>query len=141
MSKNYMTIVAVALGVEMGDTFKIVNTDSNIEDEKYFQLTKKGLETSADGIYWRGTVPSVLQDLMTGKARVVALPWKPADGQAYYVPGINPAMYNRYTWSHEEDEDEFDGFLLKHRLIYKTKEEAIALTEKMLAVAKEDRND
>lgn len=64
MSKNYMTTVAAVLGVEMGDIFKVVNTDSNIEDEKYFQLTKKGLETSDDGIHWRGTVPSVLQDLM-----------------------------------------------------------------------------
>lgn len=41
MSKNYMTTVAAVLGVEMGDTFKVIYTDSNIEDEKYFQLTKK----------------------------------------------------------------------------------------------------
>lgn len=41
MSKNYMTTVAAVLGVEMGDTFKVVYIYSNIEDEKYFQLTKK----------------------------------------------------------------------------------------------------
>lgn len=41
MSKNYMTIVATVLGVEMGDTFKVVNTDSNIEDEKIFPTHKK----------------------------------------------------------------------------------------------------
>lgn len=139
MSKNYMTIVATVLGVEMGDTFKVVNTDSNIEDEKYFQLTKKGLETSDDGIHWRGTVPSVLQDLMTGKARVATLPWKPRINEAYYIPFIPcicPAG-EEHRWKDTEVERKYYDM----GLVCKTGEEAVELARRMLTVAKEGKNN
>lgn len=130
MSKNYMTTVAAVLGVEMGDTFKVIYTDSNIEDEKYFQLTKKGLETSDDGIHWRGTVPSVLQDLMTGKARVATLPWKPRINEAYYC--IRPAS-EKHRWKDTEDERKYYDM----GLVCKTGEEAAELARRMLTVAQE----
>lgn len=130
MSKNYMTTVAAVLGVEMGDTFKVIYTDSNIEDEKYFQLTKKGLETSDDGIHWRGTVPSVLQDLMTGKARVATLPWKPRINEAYYC--IRTAS-EKHRWKDTEDERKYYDM----GLVCKTGEEAVELARRMLTVAQE----
>ena len=130
MSKNYMTTVAAVLGVEMGDTFKVIYTDSNIEDEKYFQLTKKGLETSDDGIHWRGTVPSVLQDLMTGKARVATLPWKPRINEAYYC--IRPAS-EKHRLKDTEDERKYYDM----GLVCKTGEEAVELARRMLTVAQE----
>lgn len=139
MSKNYMTTVAAVLGVEMGDTFKVIYADSNIEDEKYFQLTKKGLETSDDGIHWRGTVPSVLQDLMTGKARVATLPWKPRINEAYYIPFIpciRPAS-EEHRWKDTEAERKYYDM----GLVCKTGEEAVELARRMLAVAKEGKNN
>lgn len=135
MSKNYMTTVAAVLGVEMGDTFKVIYTDSNIEDEKYLQLTKKGLETSDDGIHWRGTVPSVLQDLMTGKARVATLPWKPRINEAYYC--IRPAS-EKHRWKDTEAERKY---YYDMGLVCKTGEEAVELARRMLAVAKEGKNN
>lgn len=134
MSKNYMTTVAAVLGVEIGDTFKVIYIDSNIEDEKYFQLTKKGLETSDDGIHWRGTVPSVLQDLMTGKARVATLPWKPTKGEKYYVSHIlDRELWDCYSW----DDEEYDEELYKRGVVFKTKEEAVMAAKKMLKVINE----
>ncbi len=140
MSKNYMTTVAAVLGVEMGDTFKVVYIDSNIEDEKYFQLTKKGLETSDDGIHWRGTVPSVLQDLMTGKARVATLPWKPRINETYYIPCIvaDPEyMFSVRSWNDKDYDNEY----YRMGLVCKTKEEAVELARRMLTVAKEGKNN
>ncbi len=75
-----------------------------------------------------------------GVVEIVKRPWKPREGEKYYVPSIaiRPEdMHYYYYW----DNDGVDRKRYDMGIVCKTKEEAIALTEKMLAVAKEGKNN
>jgi len=59
--------------------------------------------------------------------------WKPAMNKSYYIPGVtNPIKWNFSTWYN----DELDNYRLALNLVCRTKEEAIALTDKMLGVVR-----
>lgn len=140
MSKNYMAEVAALLGVEIGEVFKIKIAD----DEKdsyhthyYYRLTENsGIEYSEDNINWETGAAMTLRELLMGDIGISKLPWKPQKGDKYYIPNIatNPKnMQDEYCW----DNDIVDTKRYHMGLACKTPEEAIALTKKMLAVAKE----
>lgn len=140
MSKNHMAEVAALLGVELGRPFKISDDTYGIR-QSYYRLTEEnGCEISDDNTNWVTVSAEVLKWLVMGDVKVVKLPWKPREGEKYYVPriAIRPEdMHYYYYW----DNDGVDRKRYDMGIVCKTKEEAIALTEKMLAVAKEVRND
>ena len=73
---NHMDKVAEMLGLKLGETFKI--TKDNAEKQQYFRLTKEGVIVSVDGVYWTDSTTAIaLEDILVGRAEVVALPWKP----------------------------------------------------------------
>ena len=56
--------------------------------------------------------------------------WVPLKGDIYfYARPTGCELYNDCVWSN----DEFDKWLLKHNLVFKTKQEAIAAAKFMLA--------
>jgi len=59
--------------------------------------------------------------------------WTPEIGEEYYVPYFaDDIKYNSSTWT----DHKLDNHRLANNLICRTKEEAIALTDKMLGVVK-----
>ena len=139
MSKNYIAEVAKIFGVELGEPFKIT---SGIQDDyqSYYRFTENNcFETSYDGVEWKTTIAAVLlKHILMGDIRIVKLPWKPREGEKYYVPRIAIQPYDRhyyYYW----DNDGTDIKRYDMGIVCKTSEEAVALTKKMLAVAKEEK--
>ena len=140
MSKNHMAEVATLLGVEPGQSFKISDDTYGIR-QSYYRLTEEnGCEISGDNTSWVTVSAEVLKWLVMGDVKVVKLPWRPREGEKYYVPriAIRPEdMHYYYYW----DNDGVDRKRYDMGIVCKTKEEAIEMTQRMMEVAKEVRND
>ena len=139
MSKNHMAEVAKIFGVELGESFKITS-DTQGDYQDYYRFTEDNcLEISNDGVEWKTTIAAVLlKRILMGDTRIVKLPWKPQEGEKYYVPRIAIRPYDRhycYYW----DNSGVDIKRYDMGIVCKTPEEAVALTKKMLAVAKEEK--
>ena len=137
MRKNYMAEVAKLLGVELGESFKITS-DTHGDYQNYYRFTEDNcLETSDDGVEWKIINAEVLlKRILMGNIRIVKLPWKPREGEKYYVPRIAIRPYDRhycYYW----DNSGVDIKRYDMGIVCKTPEEAIALTEKMLKAINE----
>ena len=137
MSKNHMAEVAKIFGVELGESFKLTD-DTHGDYHQYYQFTnKKGFETSLDGVKWKTAAAEVLKDILMGDIRIVKLPWKPKMEEKYYVPNIFDWDFYKYNfWLNDECDEKY----YKRGLVFKTKEEAIEMSKKMLAMAKEREN-
>lgn len=141
MKKNYMAEVAKLLGVELGEPFKITSDtqgDYPGDYQNYYRFTENNcFETSYDGVEWKTTIVAVLlKHILMGDIRIVKLPWKPQEGEKYYVPRIAIRPYDRhycYYW----DNSGVDIKRYDMGIVCKTPEEAIALTEKMLEAINE----
>lgn len=137
---NHMAEVAKLLGVELRETFKITD-DIFGEHPKYYRFAENVcLEASNDGGKWETSDAGVLEDILMGDVRIIKLPWKPRKGEKYYVPRIAVRPGDRhyhYYWNNDDINIEH----YRMGLVCKTIEEAIALTNKMLAVAKEGKNN
>lgn len=133
---NHIAEVSKILGVELGEPFKLTD-DTHGDYHRYYQFTdKKGFETSVDGVKWETATAIVLRGILMGDIRIVKLPWKPREGEKYYVPRISVLPEDRhyyYYWGNSC----FDIECYKMGIVCKTKEEAIALTEKMLEAINE----
>ena len=135
MSKNYMAEVAGLFGVELGEVFKVTDDDSGKYHNYYRFTEKKGIEVSEDNVKWEADTAEVLvlKWLLIGVARIIKLPWKPKYDETYYTPSISNAFgYNSFYWRGDDSDEKYYNF----GIICKSKEEAIALRQKMLAVAK-----
>lgn len=145
MSKNHMAEVAKLLGVELGESFKITSDtqgDYPGDYQNYYRFTENNcFETSVDGVKWETATVIVLRGILMGDTRIVKLPWKPQRGKRYYIPCISTQqerMYVSYYWANDDINIEH----YRMGIVCKTPEEAVALTKKMLAVAKEvEAND
>lgn len=128
---NCMKEVAKMLGLELGETFRI--TKDNDERIRYFRLTKEGIIVSQDSVRWSDdTTTFVLEDILAGRAKVATLPWKPKNNEVYYIPRIHPNdsfMWLSATW----EGNNADNKLYQLGLVCVTREEAIAMTKKMIA--------
>jgi hypothetical protein len=61
--------------------------------------------------------------------------WKPDVGERCYSPDIyNPEDPSCYTWENDSE----DRLALKHNLVFKTKEEAIARAKELLGIKEEE---
>ena len=133
---NHMAEVAQMLGVKLEEVFKVTDDDSGKYHNYYRFTEKKGIEVSEDNVKWETdtTEVLVLKWLLIGVARIIKLPWKPQKGAPYYIPctvAQPEYMYRMFYWN----DDDYDKEYYRRGLVCKTPEEAIALTEKMLAVA------
>ena len=134
MSKGYMAKVAETLGVEIGEVFKISREDRNEKFTKYFRITHDNIEESEYQFlysHWDTCNSEVLLRLLNGSLTLRKLSWKPKKDEMYYVPaiGVHPEyMYQEFIW----DKDNADIERYNIGLVYKTKEEATAVAEKML---------
>ena len=127
---SHMEKVAKLLGVEVGEAFEVYIYS---EYQGRCRFTKDRVEVS-DNHCWYRTKAETLEWLLNGTATIVKLPWKPAKYDSYYYPCLDyEDLWGRSTWT----DTRYDKSRLKHGLVFKTKEEAVVLARRMLAVAKE----
>ena len=127
---NYMKEVAQVLGVELGEEFRI----TGIRPTVLFKISERGLVSHRLGSDDWGTESLMLVRLLTGDfAEIIKLPWKPQIREKYYVPRIAIRPDDRYYWYHWQNSDA-DVKRYDMGIVCKTKEEAVALTKKMLTV-------
>ena len=132
---NHIAEVAQVLGVEIGESFKIAD-DAFGEWPKYYRFNENVcLEVSDDGVKWKEMDDEVvLECLLLDEVRIIKLLWKPTVHDEYYYPSpSNRDLWGCGIWVNNND----DIRRLKHGLVFKTKEEAVAAAEKMLAVVQE----
>ena len=131
---NKMKDVSKLLGVKLGEVFFIKEYPS--DSKMYLKFTENGLERSLDKDSWAKAAGWVWELIITGALKINKLPWKPREGEKYYVPRIAIRPYDRHYWYYWDN----SGVDIKRYdmgIVCKTPEEAIALTKKMLAVVKE----
>lgn len=135
---NHMTEVAKLLGVELDEVFFVKEYQDYPKYPKtYLKFTENGLENSVDLTSWTKTTSWMWEQLITGALKINKLPWKPSRGDEYWTPIINQVAAST-LWSKWSNSDN-DRYRYEHCLICRTKEEAVELTEKLLAVAKEEK--
>ena len=122
---SHMKEVAKLLGVELEEVFRLEKYES------YFRFTENGLERSPDGVNnWSIAHNLTLIAVLNGTATIKR---KPKYDEKYYIPSISNAFgYNSFYWRGDDSDEKYYNF----GIICKSKEEAIALRQKMLAVAK-----
>lgn len=122
---SYMEGVAKLLGVELEEVFRLEKYES------YFRFTREYFESSLDGNNWSIAHSLTLLAVLNGTATIKR---KPKYDEKYYIPSISNAFgYNSFYWKGDDSDEKYYNF----GIICKSKEEAIALRQKMLAVAKE----
>ena len=123
---NHMKEVAKLLGVELEEVFCLENYES------YFRFTREYFESSLDGNNWSIAHNLTLLAVLNGTATIKR---KPKYDEKYYIPSISNAFgYNSFYWKGDDSDEKYYNF----GIICKSKEEAIALRQKMLAVAKKN---
>lgn len=122
---SHMEGVAKLLGVELEEVFRLEKYES------YFRFTREYFESSLDGNNWSIAHSLTLLAVLNGTATIKR---KPKYDEKYYIPCIcNTFGYNSFYWKGDDSDEKYYNF----GIICKSKEEAIALRQKMLAVAKE----
>lgn len=131
---NHMKEVAKLLGVELRETFKIAD-DIFGEHPRYYRFAENVcLEASNDGVKWETADAGVLEDILLGDVRIIKLPWKPREDERYFYPlPSDKGLWGGSTWT----DSNYDNIRLNRGLVLKTREEAIAVAEKMLAITQE----
>ena len=133
-----MAKVAEILRIELKTPFKVVRVADNDLFDNYFRLTEEGLQSSYSKDCWKGNVSFILEGLMIGKYAIVGVSQMPRKGAYYYIPDITVrTKYSRYVWYGDKTDLEYYHL----GLVCNTKKEAITLAKKMLAVAKEGKDN
>lgn len=126
---SHMKEVANLLGIELEEPFRLEGYNC------YFQFTEEDLERSFNGVRWSTADSSILKFILNGRVTIQKLPWKPEYNEKYYIPSINNADgYNDFYWKGDDSDNKYYNL----GLVFKNKEEAIVLGQKMLTVAKEN---
>ena len=121
---SHMKEVAKLLGVELEEVFRLEKYES------YFRFTREYFESSLDGNNWSIAHNLTLLAVLNGTATIKR---KTKYDEKYYIPSISNAFgYNSFYWKGDDSDEKYYNF----GIICKSKEEAIALRQKMLAVAK-----
>lgn len=114
MAKNYMQDVARMLGVELEEEFMIFRVSGT------YKFTTEGVEVKSNK---RWVVLNLfLIDLLTGKHRIVKIPWQPKDEEHYYFPAAGFQYSCPVTWRNSP----IDFALKEAGMVFRTKEECEA---------------
>lgn len=130
-----MRAIIKCLGVEVGEVFKI---DS--KPHCLFRFTHKCLQVSVTPGRWLMGSDDYLRGFLNGSLSICKLFWKPKKRETYYCPNIfGMDLYDVSVW----DDGIVDKEFYIRGLVFKTKEEAIAMSRRMLAIAitEEREND
>nr|WP_304257929.1 hypothetical protein [Phascolarctobacterium succinatutens] len=123
MSKNLLPEIAKMLDVEMYEKFKIEGVSSDL----VFRIGVDGLEMerfdyAEDDRIWVTLASCNFVDLLTGKAKIVKLPWKPDYRQMYWTFGLKDGIW--VVVPREWEDYPAEILLADKGWTYRTKEEA-----------------
>ena len=128
--KYCMKDMAKMVGVVIGEVFKI---DS--KPHCLFRFTHKCLQVSVTPDFWLMGSDDYLRGFLNGSLSIHKHFWKPKKREIYYCPNIfGIDLYNVSVW----DDSIVDKEFYIRGLVFKTKEEAIAMSRRMLAIAIKD---
>lgn len=113
MAKNYMADVARMLGVELGEEFKMTDYNS------LYRFTEKGLEFKRTAGWY---LSERLEWLLTGRNKILKLPWQPKHNEIYYRPWRNFTGATSEYWNNAVT----DIALKEAGMIFRTAEECEA---------------
>lgn len=135
MSKNLLPEIAKMLDVDMYEKFKIEGMSSDL----VFRIGVDGLEMerfdyAEDDRIWVTLASCNFVDLLTGKAKIVKLPWKPKLNERYWTFMSSLEGGKLYVLNYMWDNSVIDVALHKVGWVFRTCEEAQAA---LPAVAKE----
>ena len=128
---NHMPEVAKMLGVELGEIFEI-----QIDENKTFQFrfTESGFQCFNGKMWDEDTIAvACLNLLLVGKYTIKRKPWKPKEGEFYYIVATNGSIRVEKWWAETIDMNYY-----KISNCYRTSEEAEANHEKWVAFYKSD---
>ena len=137
MSRNYIAEIAKLYGLELKEVFRLSG-----HDDLYFEFVYDTLLRWDSPCFdiWL-TEPQDLVDILTGRRRVIKYSSKPKYGDTYYVasPANAMNMYEIFRWTDSAIDEKY----FELGIVFKTKEEAIAMSRRMLAIAitEEREND
>lgn len=127
MSKNILPEIAKMLDVEMYEKFKIEGMSSDL----VFRIGVDGLEMerfdyAEDDRIWVTLASCNFVDLLTGKAKIIKLPWKPKQDETFYTFGIHATETKWVVVSVKWWDNVKNLALYKIGWIYRTQAEAEA---------------
>lgn len=95
---NYYEEISKMLGVELGKEFKVKWKNGVRFTNSKYCFTKNGLNEVGTIWYAHG----ILGDILSGKAEIVTLPWKPKQGERYwwYSDAWEQAIATKWDGSH-----------------------------------------
>ena len=137
---NCMEKIADYLGVELGEPFKIADKWNGIFPHDYRITKEKGIERRLKNnvTHWETLEGETFRWFLIADIKIVnKLPWKPQQGEKYYVPKISvhpENMYYEYIWEHNS----IDMRRYNMWLVCETKEEATVKAKKMLTALLEE---
>ena len=114
MAKNYMADIAKMLGVELEEEFMIFRVSGT------YKFTTEGVEVKSNK-QWV-VINLFLIDLITGKHRIVKIPWKPKTNEAYYRPSRKFFGVTSKVWTGNP----YDYAFMEAGMIYRTEKECEA---------------
>ena len=125
-----MRAIIKCLGVDVGEVFKITDAFNN-KSHRYFRFTEADIEVSDDCVTWETSTSQIWKCLLTGADKTARLSWKPKKDEMYHAPAtpVHPECRYREVIG-DKDNAEIERY--NAGLVYKTKEEATAVAEKML---------
>lgn len=134
----YMKEIIKMFGVKLEKEFCI----TRFPKDARFKFTEDGLFYYNEEKSWWEGASYILTKLLSGYAKIVVPPWKPDDGESYYVPNLSvEEKYCMLTWCHSSE----DKLQYQRGLVCKTKEEAVKMTNSLLEpvqpVAYDERED
>lgn len=121
---NHMAEVAKMLGVELREEFKLVSNNGSTSADSYY-FVEGGIYNVSKGYF---ETPSILINLLTGFTTIKYKPWKPKDGECYYL--IEPdRSIGIEEW---RPDNSVDMNYYKLGNCYRTREEAEANRDKWI---------
>lgn len=137
---NKMAEVAKLLGVELDEVFFFKGCSGCYTycSKTYLKFTENGLKESVNRTSWHNAAAWMWKSLITGTLQIIKLPWNPKEGEECYISTVDNE-FGCYTtfW---ENTDNYKR-CYDSGLVFKTREEAVELARRMLAVAKEGKNN
>lgn len=123
MSRNYMPEVARMLGVEIGEEFDIFDNDGEKIVYSPYKITDNAI-VDCEG----DPIPGLFYDLLTSKYTLQKYPWRPKDGEKYWLITNEEEL----TWRYFYESCIVELALLNMGNCFPTKEAAEAAVPEML---------
>lgn len=94
MSRNYMPEVAKILGVEIGEEFDVFDADGEIRKYGPYEFTDEAIVDCVGN----GADDWLLFCLLTGRYTLQKRPWRPKEGELYWLVTVGGLLKYDYFW-------------------------------------------